>query len=282
MSAPEAMLLEKRENPFNDDRYIFEPKIDGHRLLLTLTNGVVRLFTRYGNDVTKQYPELHRVPVNCSNVVLDGEVAYINPDTGAVEFETVMERFRMSKNTKIHEAVQRLPVQYYVFDILSLNGEDVRNRPLMERKVLLDEILTENNSYRRVLQADGDGKALFQVIKDHQLEGIVAKRKDSIYVGRRTDKWIKIINYQYADVVITGWRKDQFGWLVHHNGQPVGIIELAVSSTHRKAFYRFAESLKVSEDRNYVYIQPLIRVRVRFRNWYKCGKLRSPEFVSFV
>jgi hypothetical protein len=78
---------------------------------------------------------------------------------------------------------------------------------------------------------------LFDLIRQRGLEGIVAKRKDSIYVSRRSFDWQKIINYQYAEVQIAGYRKDQFGWLTQHDGHPAGIIELAVPKTHKKAFY---------------------------------------------
>lgn len=276
------MLLEKRESPFNDDRFIFEPKIDGHRLILTLDNGKVRLFTRHNNEVTRQYPELHNVPIIGSDVVLDGEVAYVNPDTGVIEFETIMERFKMTKEPRIREGAVRIPAHYFVFDILRYDGEDVRNRPLTERKVLLAKILTNNAHYSRVIHVEDEGVSLFKVMQARNLEGIVAKCKDSVYVGRRSANWQKIINYEYADVHISGYRKDQFGWLAHYNGRPVGIIELAVPTAHKKAFYGVVKTIVTGEDRNYVYVQPTLKARVRFRNWTKAGMLRSPEFVDFV
>ncbi|MFD1953716.1 RNA ligase family protein [Paenibacillus thailandensis] len=282
ITAPEAMLLTKIEEPFDDLRYIFEPKIDGHRLLLVKKDGELRLFTRHANDVTERYPELHTPPLNCSSVILDGEAAYVDPVMGTIDFETVMERFRIKQAPKIQEAMRRLPVQYFVFDVLEVDGRDVRRLPLMERKQLLDSVLGENDHFRKVLRVDGAGKALFDVIKQQKLEGIVAKLKDSTYEGRRSEKWLKVINYTYADVQIGGYRKDEFGWLARYNGRPVGIIELAVPAAHRKAFYRIAQSIVTGEDRNFVYVQPVITTRVRFRNWYKSGMLRSPEFVDFV
>lgn len=79
------MLLEKREKPFDDDRYICGTKIDGHRLILSMENGVMRLITRHNNEVTSRYPELHNVPIDDnSDVVLDGEVACIDPDAGTI------------------------------------------------------------------------------------------------------------------------------------------------------------------------------------------------------
>lgn len=278
----EPMLLEKREVPFDDSRYIFEPKIDGHRLILSFIDSQVRLYTRHKTEVTQQYPELHLVPVEpgCS-VILDGEVARMD-DSGWIDFEAVMERFKLTKAAKIREAVITKPVHYYVFDVLHYNGIDMRNRPLMERKALLMQILTANAFYSPVFSVENTGITLFDTIKARHLEGIVAKRKDSVYVCRRSDKWLKIINYQYADVHIAGYRKDQFGLLAHENGRPAGIIELAVPSAHKKAFYGAAKTIVTGEDRNYVYVQPLIKARVRFRNYYKSGLLRSPEFVEFI
>ncbi|WP_274648742.1 ATP-dependent DNA ligase [Paenibacillus humicola] len=277
------MLTGTREEPFDDERFVFEPKIDGHRLLLSLEPGRrVQLFTRHGNEVTRQYPELQNVPVDGGGVILDGEAAYVNPDTGQVEFETLMERFRMTKIPKIREARQRIPVRYFVFDVLQYNGRDLRSRPLTERRKILDEILTENAYYSRVLQVDGRGNELFDLIRQRGLEGIVAKEKYSRYVSRRSDRWQKVINYQTAIVELGGYRKHQFGWLAQVDGRPAGMIELAVPAGQRKAFHEAAKKLATGEDRNYVYIEPRLRAKVRFRNWTKAGMLRSPEFVEFV
>lgn len=275
----EPMLLTKVEQPFDDEQYIYEPKIDGHRLILSRQNGVVRLYTRHHNECTRQYPELHAVPTD-DDLVLDGEVCRIGPDDG-IDFESVMERFMMSKVGKIRAAAATNPVHMVVFDILQRNGQDLRGLPLMERKRILKESLGSNAYYSHSLHVPGDGKQLFAAIQERKMEGIVAKRKDSLYVGRRSEHWQKIINYTYATVEIAGYRKDQFGWLAHYQGRPVGVIELAVPSMHKQAFYGVVASIKTGEDREYVYVQPRIKARVRMRNWTKSGMLRSPEFVGF-
>lgn len=276
------MLLEKRESPFDDDRYIFEPKIDGHRLIMSVQSDAVRLYTRHGNEVTRQYPELHDVPIaDSSDAILDGEVAYVT-ETGAVEFESIMERFRMSRPMSIREASVRRPVHYFVFDILRYKGQDVRSKPLTERRALLNDVLQNNRYFSRTLVVDGAGRQLFEAIRSKRMEGIVAKRKDSTYVSQRSPKWLKIINYQYATVQIAGYRKNQFGWLAQLDGKGVGIIELAVPATHRQAFYGIAQTIVTGKDRDYVYLQPSIQAVVRFRNWTRSGMLRSPEFVRFV
>ncbi|WP_391572197.1 ATP-dependent DNA ligase [Cohnella sp.] len=279
----EPMLLDKRESPFDDDRYVFEPKIDEHRLLYSVDRGEVRLFTRHQNDVTRQYPELHSLPIaDVSDTVLDGEVASINPETGTIEFERIMERFMLRKPLAIQLAAVREPVHFYAFDILRYCGKDLRASPLTERKKILTEAVRPNPYCSVVMSVEGTGTALFDVIKQRGMEGIVAKRMTSRYIGRRSASWQKIINYTYATVQIAGYRKNQFGWVAEHNGSPVGIIELAVPNEHKRAFYGLADRLKTGEDRDYVYVKPRINVRVRFRNWTRKGMLRSPEFVEFV
>lgn len=277
------MLLEKRESPFDDDRYIFEPKIDGRRLILSIENGAVRLYTRHHNDVTRQYPELHNVPIaDTSDTVLDGEVAVVYPETGAVEFESVMERFHLRKSEKIAAASVTNPVHFFGFDILRYKGVDLRKKPLTERKEILAAVVDNSPHFSRVLTVDGAGLALFDTIKKRGLEGIVGKRKGSAYVGRRDANWLKFINYAYADVEIVGYRKGEFGWLVQHNGKPAGIVELAVPVAHRKAFYNVSRGIITGEDRGFVYLRPALRAQVRFRNWTRAGILRTPEFVHFI
>lgn len=277
------MLLNKRELPFDDERFVFQPKIDGRRLIVSVVDGVVRLYTRHHNDVTRQYPELHDVPIaGIADVVLDGEVAVVQPETGAVDFEAFMERFHISRPEKIAHAAISQPVHFFAFDILQFRGRDLRGLPLLERKAILKDFLGSNQYYSHVLSIPPEGRALFLAVEEKQLEGVVAKRADSVYVGRRSDAWQKIINYSYAEVAISGYRRGDFGWLVQHEGRPAGLIELAVLAAHKQAFYRVASGLVQGEDRNFVYLEPRIKAQVRFRNWTKRGLLRSPEFVRFI
>jgi DNA ligase-1 len=114
--------------------YLFEPKIDGHRLIMTYKNGETRLFTRHNNECTRKYPELWNPAVTGDDYILDGEVCSIDPDTGAIDFERVMGRFQLSKQAKINAAAKTRPVHYIVFDVLRHNGRDLRRLPLIKRK----------------------------------------------------------------------------------------------------------------------------------------------------
>lgn len=281
----EPMLLMKQEHPFEDSNTIFEPKIDGHRLILSRINRETRLYTRHNNDCTAQYPELHDVPA-AKDIILDGEV-YCTDERGQIDFELVMSRFQTKGEAKIAAAMKRNPVGLMVFDILFYDGKDLRGLPLMERKEILDEVVADSPFIHKIQFVEREGKALYEAIKQHDMEGIVCKRKDSIYVGKRSADWQKVINYQYADIYLTGLRKKEFGWLAsvqEASGRfrPAGVIELGVPPAHKQAFREISKQIVTGEDKDFVYLDPRLKATVKFRNWTRSGMLRSPVFVDFV
>jgi DNA ligase-1 len=279
------MLLNSREKPFSDQAYIFEPKIDGHRLILSKHGEETRLFTRHRNECTSQYPELWDVPID-GDVVLDGEVCCTDPESGQINFELVMERFQLKKKNKIQACSNQRPVRYVVWDILFHKGRDLRELPLMKRRSILESVMLPNDYFSIVPQIEERGVDLYQSIVDRSMEGIVAKRKSSTYVSRLSHDWLKVINYQYADVYLAGYRKDEFGWLAHvkENGKmrPAGIIELGANPTQKKAFRNISKQLVSGEDKNFVYLDPRIQAKVKFRSWTRHGMLRTPTFVDFI
>lgn len=280
------MLLETSGVAFSDPDYLFEPKFDGHRAILSHIGGCTRIYTRHANECTRQYPELLSVPF-AEDIVLDGEIVHIDAN-GAVDFESVMTRFQARRADSIRRLTDQLPVIFVVFDVLRYRGVDLRGLPLVQRKqILADANLPANPRIQHVPFIEGAGEALFADICAKKLEGIVCKRKDSRYVGRRSSDWLKVINWTYTDVWITGYRKEEFGWLTavdDGNGRlrPAGMIELGVKPAHKRAFYGVRGSVIIGEDRNNVYLQPAIRARVKTRNWTKAGLLRSPAFVDFI
>jgi len=281
------MLLETAQAPFSNDNYIYELKIDGHRLILSHINGQTRLYTRHNNDCTRQYPELAGFTFD-GDIILDGEIACTDPQTGAIDFELVMERFAAKKADKVLKLSAALPVNFMAFDILRYRGVDLRGRSLMDRKEILSAAdLSCCPFIGKIPFIEDEGETLYEQIRARQMEGIVAKRKNSIYVSSRSSAWQKIINWQYEDVYITGYRKGDFGWLAAVPGKngrlrPAGIIELGVTARHRMAFYSVAQTLITGEDRDTVYVEPKIKARVKIRNWTRNGMLRSPAFVEFL
>ncbi|RXZ79226.1 ATP-dependent DNA ligase [Paenibacillaceae bacterium] len=276
------MPLEQADAPFDNDDFLFEPKIDGQRLELAFIQGRTHLFTRHGNDVTRQYPELHFVPVaDGHDVVLDGEVAYVNPENGLIQFEPLMQRVRMKKKSQINDAKSRIPVRYFVFDILYYNGEDLRDQPLSARKELLANVMTGNQYFKLMTAQHRRGTALFQAAKQLQLDGIVGKRKSSPYIELPSDNWQTINIYHPAEVSFVGYRKHRFGWLFRNaSGTINGVIEHPVSHASQETFLELTKPYISGEDRNHVYLEAAIKGRIRFRSGTRNGMVRLPELIE--
>jgi DNA ligase-1 len=285
----EPMLLGKIDTPFDDDKYIHEVKLNGHRVVFTHNKGVTKLYTRHKNDCSLQYPEIIQHLPTDDDVILDGEMVCIPPGSEDIEFEAVMDRFRLSKQDKIQIASRRQPVSAVVWDILFLNGRDLRKEPLIERKKILANVVGDNAFVSKVPFVEGEGTRLFELIRSRGWEGICSKPKASRYISGEAGRavWKKIINYEYTEVYLSGYQKESYGWLSAIRGEdgslkPGGVIELAITPDHRKQFYKKASGIVTGEDRNFVYIEPALRGIVRHRGWTRNGLLSLPEFVSFV
>jgi DNA ligase 1 len=270
------MLLQKSERPFEDESYITELKLDGIRLILSKFNNKVRLYTRHHNEVTSRFPELLDTDIP-NGTVLDGEII-VTGEQGKPDFESMMERFMSSKS--------RSPIQYCVFDVIYHKGEKVTHLPLIERKKLLKSFVPQSEVVVLVQWLLGNAEAYFNLTKENDLEGIVMKKANSRYqIGKRSDDWLKVINYQYADAYITGLRKDEFGLLLGlEDGQRIraaGTMEF-MGAPDRAKFYRDYKDLIVDENKKFIFLKPEMRCRVKFRNFTKDGMLRIPSFVEFI
>lgn len=265
------MLLQKSNHPFDDDSYITELKLDGIRILWTKFNDKVKIYTRHNNEVTTLYPELTDIDLP-NGTVLDGEIV-VTDENGKPDFEATMERFR-SKNVPY-------TIQYCVFDIIQHNGIKVHNLSLLDRKDLLSKIIPFNHPSITVVQwIPGNGNAYFDLVKQNGLEGIVLKKSDSVYdIGKRSYNWLKVINYMYEDVYITGLRKGEFGVLLSFlDGKPAGLMEFLTPVERKKLYSTYKVN---SENDKFIFIEP-IKCRVKYRNITKHGKLRIPSFVEWL
>lgn len=163
------MLLQKIDIPFDDEDFITELKLDGIRLILSKFDNKIKLYTRHNNEVTSKFPELLTLDLP-NGIVLDGEIV-VSDEQGKPDFEAMMERFMSSKSTR--------KIQYCVFDVLYHEGKKVAHMPLVERKVLLDDLIEQREFITKVQWMYGNGEAYFNLVKEHGLEGIVLKRADS-------------------------------------------------------------------------------------------------------
>lgn len=272
------MLLDTSPELFESSDYIYEPKSNGVRMELISTPAGIKLFTRHGNDITTSIPEITRLDIEYGTT-LDGElVCYSDPTTE--DFEGVMSRIMAKSQRKITELSEQFPCTYVVFDMLKHRDKLITEMPLTERKKILAESVVDHGSLRKVIFSE-DGAALFELIKRYELEGIVAKKRNSrYYVGKRPrGVWLKIINWRYDEGQIVGYHKDQFGWIIaDQDGNYLGVVKFGASSECKREFYR--RVVLIEESSTTKSIEP-VKCVVKHRGYLKSGKLFTPVFVSF-
>jgi DNA ligase-1 len=271
------MLLQyaKNNKPFDDSSTFAELKWDGIRLIVSNLDEL-NLYTKNTN-ATSKYPELHNPPIQ-KGTILDGEVVVLD-EHGKADFEACNARFKSSKVK--HKVV------YFAFDILYHRGMDVTGLPLEVRKGLLEDAVQENEHYRIVRPINGSATDFFNIVCQHGLEGIVIKKKNSKYEkDTRSWSWQKVINYQKAEVYITGYSKKEHSWLLGYSDdgriRPIGALELGITQSARQSMWPVFQAYKSGESKDHVYVQPVVRCKVKYRDWYKSGAMRLPVFEEFI
>lgn len=199
------MLIAEEKPPFDSEDYIYELKLDGIRCIAYLDDSTL-LMNKRSLSLNQRFPELtqiHRaVKGKC---ILDGELYVFH--NGRPDFFRVQKRTVTRNAFKVKLLAQNDPAVYTAFDILYLDGKNCEKLPLTQRKRLLQSIVKENQQITVSRTIEREGIALFELTKEKNLEGIVAKRKDSIYVqGKRSKDWIKCKHMLEDDFVILGFR----------------------------------------------------------------------------
>ena len=205
-TAIQPMLASIAEDPFDDPNWLFEIKWDGYRVVSFIEDGTVRMVSRNQNDLGPRYPELNALPnlVNAKSAILDGEVVVLD-EQGRPSFSLMQQRTGIRAHGRQAPSRPDLPIIYYVFDLIYLDGYDLRRVALDDRKRVLRGILPSGELVRYSDHHAGQGMALFQAAKQKGLEGIVAKKCNSCYEERRTREWLKIKITQTVDCVIGGF-----------------------------------------------------------------------------
>jgi bifunctional non-homologous end joining protein LigD len=219
------MLPSLTERAFSHPDWLFEPKLDGLRLLAQVKDGKVRLSSRRGIDSTHEYDwlvdALKRQPWN---MVLDGELVVLD-ERGRPSFQAWQDR-----GNENHGSAMR----FYAFDLLFADGYDLRGARLEDRKRLLDLMLVPSERARTVEWVEAEGEALFHATRALDIEGMVAKRKDSLYeAGKRSTRWLKMKHVQTEDFVIGGYTAG-----LGHRTDSLGSLLLG-TPTEKKGVLRF-------------------------------------------
>jgi bifunctional non-homologous end joining protein LigD len=301
------MLAESVEKPFDGVEWLFEIKWDGYRAIAFIADGKVRLVSRNQNDLTPRYPELVDLPrfVKAKTAILDGEVVALDAE-GKASFSLMQQRTGFRPGGKRASANADVPVLYYAFDLLYLDGYDWRRVPLEERKQKLAELLVTGDVVRFSDHYEEHGKALFEMAQKKGLEGIVAKRRASLYEERRSREWLKIKIRRRLECVIGGYTEPEgsrshFGSLVLGLYDPqgrlvhVGQVGSGFDQKRLDELWRILQKLETKKNpffgevealRKVFWVKPELVAEIEFAEWTGGAnegsgpKLRAPVFLG--
>ena len=279
--------------------WLYEIKWDGVRAICYIQNGRVRLVSRNGNLMERQYPELAVLPhhIKASTAILDGEIAALD-HRGLPSFELLQSRINVADSGAIATLSRHTPVVIFLFDLLYLNGRDLRGEPLTERKRLLKEILQPNDVIRYSEHFPGTGAELQEAAKAQGLEGIIAKRASSFYESRRTSDWIKFKLVTTDEFVLCGiikGEREPFGALalgIYDHGKlkwagnvGTGFDRKKMDAIHAVLAPLATEKCPLEPEKDLpkkgvIWTRPELVCEVRFSNWTDDGKLRAPVWIG--
>ena len=192
------------------EEWLFEIKWDGVRAIIFIESGELRMVSRNGNLMQKQYPELAALPrhVAAEQAILDAEIAVLDAK-GRPNFELLQKRINVAEASAAARLSRTHPATLFVFDLLYLNGHDLRGVPVIERKQLLAQILSADDHVRYSEHFTGNGAEVLEAVKQQGLEGVIGKRARSFYESRRSGDWVKWKVEDSAEFVICGFTEGE-------------------------------------------------------------------------
>jgi bifunctional non-homologous end joining protein LigD len=186
--------------------WVYEYKWDGIRATVRTTSDCTRVYSRTGRDLTRAFPELAGLVDQLPDSVIDGELISLDA-SGAASFGRIIERMHTTDPAQVSRLVKSVPATYMIFDLLRLDGTDVRELPYATRRDLLDDLELAGPAWQTSPYLT-DGPDAFHAAIENGLEGVMAKRMDSRYhSGVRSRDWVKVKPVHTADVVVGGWRR---------------------------------------------------------------------------
>jgi bifunctional non-homologous end joining protein LigD len=296
------MLATIATKPPAGDAWLYEVKWDGVRALcfidLDQADSQLRIFSRTQKRCEQQYPELSVLPrqVKASQAILDGEIAVLD-DQGRSSFSLIQPRISVADANAIAHLSRSTPVHLFLFDLLYLDGYDLRGATLDERKRLLAEIVTASERVHVSDYFTVDGSAMLEAARGHGLEGIVAKARSSKYEGRRSRDWLKVKINTTDDFVIGGFthgERDYFSSLVlgRYDGEKLvhaGQVGTGFNEKSLKEIFSKLEPLitkkspfagKVKALRDVTWVKPELVAEIKYLEITPDGLLRAPVFLA--
>lgn len=299
-SAIEPMKAQITERPPRGDDWLFEVKWDGVRAIALIENESLQLQSRTGNRCERQYPELAVIPhqVAADTAVLDGEIAVLNAK-GVSQFHLIQPRIMNADPNSVAHMARSTPVVYFAFDLLYLNGYDLRGVHLDERRKLLEQVVTPDAVFRISTVFPGAGEELLEAARENGLEGLIAKRATSTYESKRSAEWLKLKIVTQQEFAIGGFTEPQgdrshFGALVLgvYDGGKLNWVGNVGTGFDQKTLAYLASRLKPlivpkcpfaerpKPDRGMTWVKPELVAQVKFANWTQDNRLRAPVYLG--
>lgn len=296
----EPMLALASRLPRDPERWAFEFKWDGVRALVYLDgHGGLRVESRRGLDVTARWPELAGLPEALAGrvAILDGEIVALGPG-GRPSFEALQGRMNLEDPRRARALARLAPVHLFVFDLLFLDGRSLLREPWRRRRARLEALAAEAPEALRLSPAfEGEGAALLEAARREGIEGVVAKRVDSVYEpGRRTGAWRKTKNTRRQELVVGGWLPGEGGRRGRIGALLVGYYEDGVlryagrvgTGFTERELDRLAARLAPltrgtspfvdAPEADAVYVEPVLVAEVELLEWTTKGRIRAPSY----
>jgi DNA ligase D-like protein (predicted ligase)/DNA ligase D-like protein (predicted polymerase) len=297
------MLADMTDKMVKD--YHYEIKWDGIRIIAIITSGKVSIISRGGSDISSKFPliveELSFIENKYLPLILDGEIV-ANSLEGKMSFADTISRMHLKSKNEIAKSAVSNPTVYYYFDILMLANKDIRNQTFESRR---DKLVALNiiNEHLKISEIFEDGEALFEASKKLGLEGIMCKAKGSKYhSGQRTNKWLKLKHRETDIALIIGYTKGKghrsnvFGslHLAKKDGEHYaykGKVGTGFNHSKVKELYKTISKIDstpkfisdtIEEEKDTVWILPLLECNIQFASLTPNGHYREPVFLSLI
>ncbi len=293
----EPMHAELTDAPFNKADWMWEPKLDGYRVLAFIDKKV-NLKSRRGLELARQFPGLAaELAGQGPGMILDGEIVAFD-ESGKPSFNALQNRFQLKAERDIAAAEKGTPVVFYAFDLLHFAGVDLRKAPYADRRRYLAQCLLPSPRVQLV-HASEDGIELYAAALASGFEGVIGKRKDSRYeTGKRSGAWLKVKSSASADFVVGGytkgkgsraplgallvgyWERRKLKYASHvgsgFDDRSLAQVKTRLAPLHLKTC-PFAEKPELNAPTTWV--EPKVAVEVKFQGWTGDGSLRAPVFL---
>jgi bifunctional non-homologous end joining protein LigD len=294
----ELMLASSRDNgAFSDPGWIFELKYDGYRLLAAKDGQKTALRYRHGDDVTARFAEISRAMsrLHCGHIVLDGELVALKPD-GRTHFHGLEKRAHLDDPRDVEAGIKAVPLTFMAFDLLALEGYDLRSLPLWRRKQWLSMLLRgEKGTIRYTQHIEEDGVGLYEKVVPLGLEGLIAKQRHSRYVGGRSLEWQKIKVLKSDEFAVVGFGLPKRGRAGFSSlllaDEKASVFKGRVGSgfdgetlvamrDRLDALVRKTPVVEIPKEdqKDTVYVAPKMRVQVRYHSMTDEGRVRHAVF----